>query len=264
MGGCCLKNARVLVKGNTFFDNGYSGISTYNGGHIKVDSNHFEKHNHALHLDYAGKKNRKIILENNNFINSSEYAVKSTTKSSIIAKNNWWETTDQMEMQMAIYDYYDDTQYGKVDTQPSAKKVDLQLKPLVSQDQFDLISSKPGGAQAQLDNYLITLNWKELKDVPVAGYKVFVSKRQAPTDFISVIDTHKEIETTFEVDPPSGKIEKTQFNLETFGGGITTTQYARTSQEYVFRVAAYDGKGHLSLFSDPCSVTVQRTNKNNQ
>ena len=78
------------------------------------------------------------------------------------AKNNWWGTADDLQIQGKIYDWVDDTSKAKVDYTP------FQSGPLM-----DCPISPPTGLSATGSGGAIVLSWNPNPEPDVAGYKVF-------------------------------------------------------------------------------------------
>ena len=105
--GIYLKNSLAHLKRNNIKGNGGDGISIKDTG---------------LNLNY------------NNIINNGKYAVDNSGKSSINAQYNWWGNTDILDIAQSIYDYFDNSDLGKVDFALFLSEPIKQLKDIPPQE----------------------------------------------------------------------------------------------------------------------------------
>jgi len=100
------------------------------------------------------------------------------------AKNNWWGTAEESEIQAKIYDWFDDSAKGIVDYSPyeTAIRTDTPISP-------------PTGLVISMAGNDIILKWEPNPESDVAGYKVYWGPQSAPF-FEKVTDVNTSLTYT--------------------------------------------------------------------
>jgi Right handed beta helix region len=105
------------------------------------------------------------VINNNNIFNNSGYAFSNDedeTSANINAKNNWWGTSNESEIQDMIFDWFDDGSVGLVDYTPFETTI-----------RSDVPISPPTGLTATKNETSILLSWAENPETDKAGYIVY-------------------------------------------------------------------------------------------
>jgi hypothetical protein len=76
--------------------------------------------------------------------------------------NNWWGTTNQAEINAAIYDYYDDFTLGKVNYSPFLTSIEPNA-PIPSPFNFQAIKNQDS----------VELSWNPVNVSDIKGYKIY-------------------------------------------------------------------------------------------
>jgi parallel beta-helix repeat protein len=112
---CIVKYGGSSGKGNIYCDDGggpviqYCSISNSKNAGIYIEDGSNPHLGDTTIPGYPGC---------NEFINNGTYAVVNLSSNDIKAENNWWGTVNEAVIQSLIYDYYDSSNYGKVDYIP--------------------------------------------------------------------------------------------------------------------------------------------------
>jgi hypothetical protein len=127
--------------------------------------------------DYNNTLNRCILLtsydiatinRNNIFNNSTYYQLYNENAQgtpNVNAINNWWGTSNDLQVQAKIYDWSDNGNLGVVNYSPFLTKPDTTapVSPPVN-----VIKSNPGGGQ-------VKLTWSRNPEPDIAGYHIYYS-----------------------------------------------------------------------------------------
>ncbi|MBI4648298.1 MAG: T9SS type A sorting domain-containing protein [Bacteroidia bacterium] len=87
---------------------GYNGYNI--GGNVLIKNSTINQNSIGIEISNANT----MTIDSSNFDYNSSYHVKNLSTKNIIAKNNWWGTTDLTTIANKIYDYYDNINYGIV------------------------------------------------------------------------------------------------------------------------------------------------------
>jgi len=87
---------------------GYNGYNI--GGNVSIKNSTITQNSIGIKITNANT----MTIDSSNFDNNSSYNIENLSTKNIIAKNNWWGTTDSATIANKIYDYYDNINYGIV------------------------------------------------------------------------------------------------------------------------------------------------------
>ena len=141
------------------------------------------------------------------------------------ATNNWWGTTDEAEIQVMIYDWFDDSSLGIVDYSPYLFTPDTTA-PI----------SPPTGLTATAGDSAINLSWSANPETDLAGYKVYYD-----TDSGYPYTGTGANEGSSEIDVG----DVTSYQLSGLTNGV----------KYYVAITAYDTTGDESWYSNEVSAT---------
>jgi parallel beta-helix repeat protein len=105
------------------------------------------------------------VNHNNIFNNNPTYQLWNDNRqgsANVNAEDNWWGTAVESEIQVKIYDWFDDSTKGLVDYTPWSTGI-----------RTDTPISPPTGLTATAGTGTITLNWTANPESDLAGYKVY-------------------------------------------------------------------------------------------
>jgi len=165
-GSYAITNNQILR--NTAANGSVLSTDFYNSGSGTIQYNLFADNNStgAGSYSFIIEPNFSVSLGNNNiFRNTSTYELynsKSSGSANLDAKNNYWGTTVDSEIQAKIYDWYDNSSKGIVDYTPFLNTPDTTA-PI----------SPPTNVQATPSGNNVTLTWNANPESDKAGYKVY-------------------------------------------------------------------------------------------
>jgi len=121
--GIVIDRSNNTVAGNAVAHNdsgfGSIGISIWGGANNTITGNTITGDS-SVGIEVYGSE--VCTITGNNLLNNGDYKIKAWNPSpiDIDATDNWWNTTDIMEIEASIYDYYDDLTLRKVVYEPIA------------------------------------------------------------------------------------------------------------------------------------------------
>jgi subtilisin family serine protease len=129
-----LGDREFVIIGNQIINNSGDGI--YGLQDTNATISHNDIYGNENGIDIVGTYTTPNI-NFNNIYNNSNYNVlmKYNNYEDVNAQNNWWGTTDAVEIENKLYDYYDDTNLGKVIYNPFATAeldFDDQTAPIIT------------------------------------------------------------------------------------------------------------------------------------
>ncbi len=101
------------------------------GGSININKSHIAQNTIGVKISDVSS----IKIENSNFDNNSLYHIENRSNKDINASNNFWDTTDPLVILSKNYDYYDNINYGVINTS------DFLTSPNLDQDCIELVTS---------------------------------------------------------------------------------------------------------------------------
>lgn len=125
-----------------------------------------------------------LTLSNNNFIANDKYSVKNNRSYSdtINSTNNYWGTSNEAEVQSAIFDFFDDPVFGVIDYDPILNAHSLEAP----------ISIPSGLVVTQTLENSIRLAWSRNHETDLAGYKIYM-KTGGQQSYSKVIDVGNNV-----------------------------------------------------------------------
>ena len=158
------------VSYNSILRNSVSGSGNYAAAHLSGSDN-FD-YNTIVNNLAPGVGHPKAVyisgnpaFNNNNLYGNTGSALYNGNAQglpNLNATNNWWDTTDEADIQALIYDWFDDSTLGLVDYTPyrTAHNTQAPISPSTG------LVPVPGGDS-------ITLTWSPNPESDLAGYKVY-------------------------------------------------------------------------------------------
>jgi len=140
--------------------------SNFGSGEIEQNLFAFNRSSASNSYTLITEENFSGSLSNNNiFGNAGSYELynaKNSVSPSLNAKNNWWGTTNDAEIQAKIYDWFDDGTKGVVDYLPFLTSPDTNA-PI----------SPPSNVNVTVNGNIINLTWSPNPESDLKGYKVY-------------------------------------------------------------------------------------------
>jgi hypothetical protein len=141
----------VTIRKNLICNNTQSGI---NGGNVYIDSNSIVNNKIGIHNPADG-----TVIRGNNIIGNTVNSVTATTPN-VDATLNWWGTTDLAAINQTIYDYYDDSNWGKVtftpilnSSNPAAPEIPWHYEPITTEPPPTEPTSPPASTTQPTPDY---------------------------------------------------------------------------------------------------------------
>ncbi len=109
------------------------------------------------------------LFNYNNVYGNADYDLYNSNpqgSTDVNAENNWWGTTVEAEIQVQIYDWFDDSSLGQVDYQPFLSTPST-LAPV----------APPTGLSAASDGPDIQLSWSANAEADLVGYRVYYASQ---------------------------------------------------------------------------------------
>ena len=155
------------------------------------------------------------------------YNIRSSTLTSVNAKNNWWGTDNEQEIQNKIYDVYDDISKGLVGYTPWLNKININAP--ISPPVIEVNTSV---------NNNIFLQWAANSESDTASYKLYWDNDGFPFD--NMEDVGNNLNFTL-----------TNLSPGTYHIGITAydTNYLESNNDPDTIVNENQTSGHESWFS---------------
>ncbi|MDB4113776.1 FG-GAP-like repeat-containing protein, partial [Flavobacteriaceae bacterium] len=189
--------------------------------------------NNAIELRYGPN-----TFNNNNFIKTKgNYILKLLTDndSDINAENNYWGTSTESEIQVAIYDYSDDFELGAVDYTPFSTALNTTA-PI----------SPPSNVTKSVSGSDVVLNWSANGESDIAGYKLYYG---TPTGYSYVTTVDLENVTTYTV---TGGDIATEYTITAYDSSLDGTDDMVDGNESWFSVA---NQVNVTLSSSATSIS---------
>ena len=158
-------NTEIDFNNNIIVNNSSSNNLLYLNGAVsivnfKINSNEI-KENSALNIIQTDNKFHGEINHNNFHNNSEQIILKNSSTIDVNAKNNYWGTISESEIQNKIFDWTDNATYGIVDYTPFSTTLNTtsQISP-------------PSNVTKTISGSDVVLNWNANGESDLAGYKL--------------------------------------------------------------------------------------------
>jgi len=180
----------------------------------------------GIYIGY-GHPEAETKINQNNIYNNAEYALDNHAPNDVDASDNWWDTTDPMEINQKIYDFYDNEKYSKALYNPFLMSPDTNSPIII-----------PTGLTATIAATTITLKWKSMTLDDLKGYKIYY-------------DTDSK-------EPPYEGTEATEGKSPIDVGKNTSYKLSGLKQgvKYYIAVTAYDIQGNEGWYGEIVTVEI--------
>lgn len=222
-GGICASSSTILsntVTLNTVSDQG-AGICFYGSGDLL--NNTVIANTGPITLTVGGVAiDGTPEVHQNNFYGNSPYDVVVISSNDIGGTNNYWGTTESVDIIRQIYDWYDDSSRGK-----------FLYIPYLQDPSLDAPFPPPTNLRADFHNSSLTLSWDGLPSFKTGwGYKVYYDSDSSLPPY--------EGTGLNEGNSPINVGSQTVYTLTSLEPGKT----------YYFAVTSYDAAGRESWYSN--------------
>ncbi|MCA9872318.1 MAG: hypothetical protein KC441_01650 [Anaerolineales bacterium] len=235
-GGLFAANDQLTISSNTIIGNSVSGNNALGAGAYlrftsstnSLFSNNLVVGNSSPEGKFTGgidlfedRENGVLVVSQNSFWGNRNFDVVVHSAFDIDGTNNFWATTDSLNVLSRIYDWYDDNSRGKFNALPLAQQ------PIAS-----TAIIPPSGIHITIDGDTATLTWDEHPYISTGwGYKVYY-------DFDGPYPPYTGMVLPQGVSP----IDVGDSTQLTVTGLIPNLKY-------YFAVTVYDDLGHESWYS---------------
>jgi len=225
-----------IMEGNAITNNHASG----NGGGIHASADYEKVYIKRSTIVANGAKkegdgifwNRgTVTISDCNFYGSQYCHLYNNSKNDIAAINNWWDTTNTLEINKKIYDFFDNEKMGKANYRPffSSLNSNAPSIPLIP----------PKGLTAEnVRTMAVSIVWNAVNSTDLAGYKVYydTDSKEPPYEGTGADGGKSPIDV--------GKV--TSYRL--FG--------LKPGTKYYIAITAYNTSGAESLYSETTDIFV--------
>jgi photosystem II stability/assembly factor-like uncharacterized protein len=146
-----------------------------------------------------------MTIQGSNFVDNTTYNIENRSATPILASDNFWGTTDSLQIASMIFDYNDDINYGPVQLQNNLASPDT-IAP-VAPPRNVVKRAVTGGVE---------LRWSANKESDLAGYKIYYG---SPTrySFAHVVDVGNVTSYTLAGVSVSDTIAVTAYDIHADG-----------------------------------------------